>query len=205
MLAELSVKGFLENTASKDPVPGGGSIAALAAAMAAGLSEMVANRTMGRKGFEGVDGEMREIAREALGYRKKLLKDVDRDSEAYARVMAAFRLPKETASEKETRSHAIQEALKGAALVPMEVGRDALKIMDLAGKAVEKGNPNAVTDGAVAAMMARTAVRSALYNVKINLASIKDQTFVEELREEVDWIEKETGGKEKAILSKVNL
>ena len=76
-------------------------------------------------------------------------------AEAYARVMAAFRLPKETASGKETRSRAIQEALKGAALVPMEVGRDALKIMDLAGKAAEKGNPNAVTDGAVAAVIGR--------------------------------------------------
>jgi len=205
MLADLSIKDFLAKTASKDPVPGGGSISALCAAVAAALSEMVAHLTIGRKGYEECASEMEEIAKEANRYREKLVQDIDRDSDAYAAVMAAFQLPKGTDEEKAKRTEAVQNALKNAARVPMSVAEDAFNIIEIAGKALEKGNRNAVTDAAVAAMSARTAVLGALYNVKINLASIKDAEFIGELRERVGFLERQVGIKEKEILSKAGL
>ena len=180
-LADLTLKDFLSKTASKSPVPGGGSVAALSASLAASLSEMVAHLTIGKKGYEALEEEMQEIAKKAFQYRERLIRDIDRDSDAYNDVMAAFKLPKGTEQEQNNRKQAIQEALKNASLVPLGVAKNAFKIIELAGKVVKQGNKNAVTDGVVGVMMARTAVLSALYNVKINLASIKDMDFVERL------------------------
>jgi formiminotetrahydrofolate cyclodeaminase len=205
MLAKLSVVEFLEKTASSDPVPGGGSIAALSAALAASLSEMVANLTMGKKDYAPAEEEMKMISKEASRYRNKLSQDIDKDSDAYRQVIAAFKLPKDTEEKKEQREQAIQVGLKQAALVPLGVAKDAFKIIDLAKQVVKKGNKNAVTDGAVAAMMARTAVLSALYNVKINLGSIKDSAFVDDVLKQIQHLEVEITEKEKEVLLEVNL
>ncbi|MBN2125132.1 MAG: cyclodeaminase/cyclohydrolase family protein [Deltaproteobacteria bacterium] len=205
MLADLSIRDFLAETASGQPVPGGGSVAALSAAAAAGLAEMVANLTIGKKGFEDREGEMGEIAREASGCRDKLLGDIDRDSEAYQGVLQAFRMPRGTEGEKQTRKEAVQAALKHAASVPLAVAGDAFRVMDLAGRALEKGNPNAVTDAAVAVMMARTAVLSAIYNVRINLASITDRDFVRDLSDRVNRLERDVNVKEGEMLSRVRI
>jgi formiminotetrahydrofolate cyclodeaminase len=205
MLAKLSIVEFLEKTASSDPVPGGGSIAALSAALAASLSEMVANLTMGKKDYAPAEEEMKMISKEASRYRNKLSQDIDKDSDAYRQVIAAFKLPKDTEEKKEQREQAIQVGLKQAALVPLGVAKDAFKIIDLAKQVVKKGNKNAVTDGAVAAMMARTAVLSALYNVKINLGSIKDSAFVDDVLKQIQHLEVEITEKEKEVLLEVNL
>jgi formiminotetrahydrofolate cyclodeaminase len=200
-LADLSIKEFLEKTASGSPVPGGGSIAALSAAIAAGLSEMVANLTIGKKGYEATEKQMKVIKKAAADYRNKLIKDIDRDSDAYNDVLAAFRLPKSYELEENFRKQAIQDAFKKASLVPLDVAKNAFKIIDLAEQVVKHGNKNAVTDGAVAVMMARTAVLSALYNVKINLASIKDMDFVKRIRKDITNLESEIENKERKILS----
>lgn len=205
MLTDLTLTEFLEKTASNSPVPGGGSIAALSAAIAASLSEMVAHLTIGKKSYEALEEEMQEIAKEAFQYRERLIRCIDKDSNAYNDVMAAFKLPKSTEQERNNREGAIQEALIHAALVPLDVARDALKVIELAGKAVKQGNKNAVTDAAVAVMMARTAALSALYNVKINLASIKDTNFVEEIREEIKHMESEIVNREREILSDISI
>lgn len=205
MLVDLNIKGFLEETASNAPVPGGGSIAALSGAISAALTEMVANLTIGKKGYEGLEAEMQQIAKDGAKLREKLAADIDRDSDAFNQVMAAFKLPKGTEEEVEARKAAIQEATKNAALVPLEVATDVFHMMKQIAVVVEKGNKNAVTDGAVAAMMARTAVLSALYNVKINLGSIKDETFVKEATEKVQQMEYQVQEIEKEILSKVVL
>ena len=205
MLADKSLKAFLEETASKSPVPGGGSIAAMSAATAAALTEMVANLTIGKKGYEDVQEEMMELASSLPSIRENFVSDIDRDAEAFNRVMDAFKLPKETEEEKTKRRNAIQDSMKNAASVPLAVAKNAFKIMDLIGKVVEKGNKNAVTDGAVAVMMARTAVLSALYNVKINLGSIKDGDFVKVVYDEVNQLEGKVNEIEKEILSKVVL
>jgi formiminotetrahydrofolate cyclodeaminase len=202
-LADLSIKEFLEKTASGSPVPGGGSIAALSAAIAAGLSEMVANLTIGKKGYEATEKQMKVIKKAAADYRNKLIKDIDRDSDAYNGVLTAFRLPKGYEQEEKFRKQAIQDAFKKASLVPLDVAKNAFKIIDLAEQVVKHGNKNAVTDGAVAVMMARTAVLSSLYNVKINLASIKDMDFVKRIRKDVTSLESEIEKKERKILSRL--
>ena len=205
MLADMTVKEFLDQTASSSPVPGGGSVAAFSAGVAAALTEMVANLTLGKKGYEEVQEEMKEIAGKGINYRKQFVEDIDRDSDAFNEVMAAFKLPKETDEEKEARKNAIQAGSKNATLVPLQVAKNAFEMMDMIEKVVEQGNKNAVTDGAVAAMMARTAVLSALYNVKINLGSIKDTAFVEKVTKEMNVLESKVHEMEQKILAKVQL
>jgi len=205
LLSELKITEFLSRTASSDPVPGGGSVSALGAAMAAALSEMVASITIGRKGFETYEKEMLEIVQQARSLRTKLVEDIDRDSDAYSQVLAAFRLANDTEEHKNERSQAIQDGLKQAALIPLGVAKDASELLDLAGKAVAMGNKNAVTDAAVAAMMARTAILGALLNVKINLKSIKDLSFVTDVADQVQKIESRVERKEKNILNQIDL
>ena len=200
MLIEMSLTQFLDKTASGEPVPGGGSAAALSAAAAAGLVEMVANLTIGKKGYEAAEAEMKQLSEKAHLLRRKLTEDIDNDSNAYNRVFSAFKLPRTTEEEKEKRQETIQTGLKHAASVPLGVAEDAFELMKLARTAIEKGNKNAVTDAAVGAMMARTAGLSALYNVKINLGSIKDDVFVNGMQDRVKQLEAETVKLEKEIL-----
>lgn len=205
MLSNLRIMQFLERTASGAPVPGGGSIAALSAAVSASLSEMVANLTIGRKGYEAIENEMKEIAKDAFNYRGKLVHDIDRDSDAFNDVVSAYKLPKSTEENRSNRDRAIQQGLKNAVSVPLSVAKDALRLMELAARVVENGNKNAVTDGAVATMMARTSVLSALYNVKINLLSITDKAFVKDVAKQIKHMEKHTQEREKEILSAIDL
>jgi len=205
LLKDLTITEFLEQTASAEPLPGGGCTAALSAALAASLTEMVANLTIGRKEFQAVEDEMKKIAQTAADLRKKLQNDIDNDAQAYRQVLAAFKLPKKTDDEKKQRSDAIQLAFKTAATVPLGVARDALKIMDLASRAIAQGNQNAVSDGAVGVLASRTAALAALYNVKINLSAVKDPNFVEELTREGKNLENQVIKKEKEILRHIKI
>ncbi len=205
MLTNQKITDFLQKTASGTPVPGGGSISALSAALGASLTEMVANLTIAKKGYEAVENQMKEVAQTVQNLRKKLVTEVDKDSNAYQDVLAAFKLPKTTEDEKEQRTRAIQNAMKNAARVPLGVAYDALQVMDLAEKVIRNGNRNAVSDGAVGTMMARTAVLGALFNVKINLASVKDRAFVEEMMGEVNKLESRVHEREAEILSYVEI
>ena len=119
MLTKLRMIDFLQQTASGTPLPGGGSVSALSAALGASLTEMVANLTVGKTGYQTVEKEMQEIAETAKNLREHLLAEVDNDSNAYNDVLAAFKLPKATAKEKEQRSEAIQQALKMELLYPI--------------------------------------------------------------------------------------
>ena len=205
MLTNQKITDFIMKTASGTPVPGGGSVSALSAALGAGLTEMVANLTIGKKGFESVEAQMAAVVENIRPLREKLAKAMDRDAEAYNEVFSAYKLPKSTEEENETRQKAIQEGLKHAALVPLEVAEDTFRILEAIRTVITKGNPNAVTDGAVATMMARTAVLSALYNVKINLGSIKDEAFVDETKEKIKQLEKQVVKGEREILSQIEL
>ena len=205
MLIEMKLNAFLDKTASSDPVPGGGSISALAAASAAALVEMVANLTSGGKRFEATKTEMKEISVKAAAFREKLSGCIDRDSEAYNQVISSFKMPKNNEAEAKKRTMAIQTALKRAAEVPLEVASETLKVMSLAEIVLKKGNPNAVTDGLVAVMMARTAILGALYNVKINLKSITDASNVLKLSAQVREMEVTVLKKEKDLLALVTL
>jgi formiminotetrahydrofolate cyclodeaminase len=205
LLDALKITKFLEKIAAGTAVPGGGSVAALNAALAASLTEMVANLTVGKKGYEAAEKDMRQIAARASGFRKKLAKDIDNDAAAYNEVLKAFKMAKNTEKDKDRRARAIQAGFKNAALVPLGVARDALGIMELIGKVVRKGNKNAAIDGAVGALAARAAVMGALYNVKTNLNFIDDHKFVKEMAQEVQTIEHLAERKEKEVLSHVDI
>ena len=186
MLVDLTVKEFLNKVAGSDPVPGGGSIAALNGAIASALAAMVANLTIGKKGYELHEELMRHI------------------SEAYDKVFACFKMPKATDEEKAARSTAIQAATKFAALVPMQVARNAYELMTVIMDVARLGNRNAVTDACVAMMSARSAVLGALMNVRINLGSLKDKEFVSKLQSEADELEHLACAKEKELLDEIN-
>jgi len=205
LLVDHKITEYLEKAAAGTAVPGGGSVAALNAALAAGLTEMVANLTVGKKGYEAVEEEMKLLAAKASQLRNKLTAAIDRDADAYTEVMAAYKLPKTTAEETAVRKQKIQGAIKHAALVPLEVAKDALAVIDLAGQAIRKGNKNAASDGAVAAMNARTAALAAIYNVKINLSSIDDDGFVEKLAQEAEELQQQVVEKENEALSHVKI
>ena len=205
MLVNRKITEYLVKAAAGTAVPGGGSVAALNGALAAGLTEMVANLTVGKKGYEAVEEEMKALADKASQLRKKLTAAIDQDADAYTEVMAAYKLPKTTDEETSLRKQKIQDAIKHAALVPLEVARDALAVIDLAGRAIRKGNKNAASDGAVAAMNARTAALAAIYNVKINLSSIQDDSFVEKLAQEVKDLQDQVTEKENEALSYVEV
>jgi len=205
LLTNQKITDFLHKTASGTPVPGGGSVSALSAALGAGLTEMVANLTIAKKGYEAVENQMKEIAETARKLREKLVTEVDKDANAYQDVLAAFKLPKTTEDEKTQRARAIQNAMKNAARVPLGVADDAFQVMDLAEKVIRNGNRNAASDGAVGTMMARTAVLGALFNVKINLASVKDPAFVEEMMQAVNQLESRVHEREAEILSYVEI
>ncbi len=193
---------FSKETASSQPVPGGGSIAAYSGALAAALSEMVANLTVGKKNYKDVEEEMKLIVDKAEMIRTNMLDNIEKDCEAFDKVMVGFKLPKSSEEEKEYRKKTIQKGLIIAAEVPLEIAKEAFEIMPLAEIVVEKGNKNAVTDGLVSAMLARTAVLSALLNVKINLNSIKDEDYVDKTRKVVENLEEMAIEKEKEILNK---
>ncbi len=205
MLANLKITEYLAKAAAGTAVPGGGSVAALNGALAAGLTEMVANLTVGKKGYEAVEEDMKALADKASQLRNKLTAAIDQDADAYTEVMAAYKLPKTTDEETSLRKQKIQDAIKHAALVPLEVARDALAVIDLAGRAIRKGNKNAASDGAVAAMNARTAALAAIYNVRINLSSIKDDAFVEKLAQEAEELQTQVVKRENDALSNVEI
>lgn len=200
MLADLTIKDFLAETAGSAPVPGGGSISALNGAIAAALTEMVVHLTIGKKKYAEVEGQMKTIAIEAALIRERLTEYIDKDSEAYDRVFSAFKLPKETSEQQVVRENEIQRTTKEAALVPMKVAQEIGSVMETIIYVAHKGNQNAVTDACVAMMAARTCVLGALLNVRINLTSIRDEEFVERMRKQADELEAETIRVERKLL-----
>ena len=199
-LVEQRVIDFVAVTASKEPTPGGGAIAALTAATGAALAEMVANLTFGKKGYEAVQSEMEALQAKAQAIRERMLELSQADADVFNIFMNALGLPKNTDEEKAIRTAAIQQAYKDAAMVPFEIGELANQIFDLAELASRKGNQNLITDGIIAAINARAAVKSAFLNVRINLSGIKDESFVAELTSKMYAIEKDLDVKESSII-----
>lgn len=199
-LQDLTLKQFLERTAANEAVPGGGSSAALSAAIATALTEMMANLTMGKNKYAAVEERMKQIAAEMSANRAHLVNDIDRDADAYQLVMDAYRQPKETEAEIAIRDEKIEEATKIASLVPMEVAERAYNLLEPMMEVLETGNRNAVTDGLVGLMTCRTAIMGALLNVRTNLGAINDVAFVVEMRKKCDRMEKETRDKEQQAI-----
>ena len=200
-LVEQRVIDFVAATASKEPTPGGGAIAALTGATGAALAEMVANLTFGKKGYEEVQSEMEELQTKSEAIRNRMLELSQADADVFNIFMNALGLPKNTDEEKIARTAAIQQAYKDAAMVPFEIGELAYQIFELAELASSKGNQNLITDGIIAAINARAAVKAAFLNVRINLSGIKDEAFVANVTAKMNAIEQNLDAKEAAIIS----
>ncbi len=181
-LVDLTVKGFVEETASESPAPGGGSIAATMGAMGAALATMVANLSSHKRGWDDRWEEFSDWAERGKQYHDKLLRLIDEDTNAFDALMACFGMPKSTDAEKAARSLAIQEATKHAIQVPLEVMQTACDSMEVIQAMAEIGNPNSVSDAGVGALAARAAVLGAHLNVKINCGTVDDKAFVESVR-----------------------
>lgn len=202
-LTELTVNGFLEKTYGSDPVPGGGSISALCGALAASLGQMVTALTIGRKKYADVEDDMLRLAPEMEEARNKFVSFIDEDAAAYQVVFDAFKLPKDTEEEKAARKVAIRKATLVAAMVPLEVAKTAVGIMDSIQEIAVKGNKNAITDCCVAMMCARTAAFGAILNVRINLAGLDDKETALRIEEECMALHDEAEIKEAALLNTV--
>ncbi|RLB67159.1 MAG: methenyltetrahydrofolate cyclohydrolase [Deltaproteobacteria bacterium] len=188
MLKDMKVSEFTEELASSSPAPGGGSASSLVGAMGAALGSMVCALTEGRERYRDVWEEMSDVRKGLQENMAQLMELVDRDTEAFNRVMDAFSMPKGSDEEKARRKEAIQEALKGAAASPMEMCRLCLNCMRLMKTVAEKGNPNSITDAGCGALFAWAALRGAALNVRINLSSIRDQEFTDKMSEELSGL-----------------
>jgi formiminotetrahydrofolate cyclodeaminase len=199
MFENNTVKQFVDKTAAPDAVPGGGSVSALAGALAAALAAMAAGFTLKKEAFAAIAPQMERLRREAADLQSKLLAAVDRDSESYRAVLAAFRLPKGTKTEIRVRTAAIQEALKTACRVPLQVAEMARQVAELAVRVARDGNPELITDAGVSVLLARAAALGALMNVRINLANVKDVDLVAQMDRKIMQIKWEIIEKEREI------
>jgi formiminotetrahydrofolate cyclodeaminase len=199
-LVKQNIAMFLDELASSSPAPGGGSVAALAGAVGAALSSMVCNLTRGKQGYEAVQDEINEILKKSEQLREDLTELIDRDTEAFNEVMTALKKPKDTEEQKAQRKNILQTAFTHAAEVPLETARKCLEVLDVAYIVAQKGNTNSISDAAVSALMAQSAVHAAILNIRINLGSIKDDQFVQMVRTEIEEILRSATGKSAMIL-----
>ncbi|MCZ6689843.1 MAG: glutamate formimidoyltransferase [Planctomycetota bacterium] len=190
---------FLGAVASKAPTPGGGTVSALSGALAASLVEMVCNLTTGSKKYAEVKEEFAALAGSMAGTRARLVGLMDEDAEAFDKVMASFKIPKD-APERKAK---IQEAMIGAAETPLETARQCLEVLRQSLVAAGKGNKNALSDAGTAAALARAGIRGAAYNVRINVASIKDESTGSRLRDALEKIESEAVSLDREVSAKV--
>jgi formiminotetrahydrofolate cyclodeaminase len=186
MIKEQSIEVFLEQLAAKTSTPGGGSAAAIMGAMGAALASMVVNFTIGRKGSEAVDAQMRALLAESERMRGDLTDMIRADVEAFDAVMAAYGMPKDSEEQKERRSAAIQAALKTATDVPLSCAQRCAELIRLVRPVAEHGNRNVISDAGVAVLAAEAALRSAALNVYVNLGSLKDPEFVAGRRHQLE-------------------
>jgi formiminotetrahydrofolate cyclodeaminase len=162
---------------------------------------MVARLTVGKANNPVLDETMSTFIDRASHLRIRLMSDVDRDSDAYGAVMKGYRMPKVSEEEQNARTSAIQDALKEAARVPLSVAEAGVTLLTLARRLVREGNSSAMSDAVVAALMARSAVIGALFNVRINVASIKDSVFRKEMEQRTESLEREAMEIETEVLT----
>jgi len=189
-LLRLSLREFANELSMDSPTPGGGSVAALCAALSAALSAMVANLTVGKKGYEEVEQEMKQAAVAAQALKDDLLRAVDEDTRAFNKVMEAFKLPRATEDQVKEKEAAVENAFKEATLVPLAVLEKCIVLLELAKAVATKGNKNSLSDAGVAGVVAEAAARGASDNVKINLLGIKDNAFKEDIKKRAEGLEK---------------
>lgn len=203
-LVAMTVREFTNEVSRESPAPGGGSIAALAGALGASLSSMVANLTANKAGTEEIDEILNKAAEDCLEIKDKLLKAVDDDTNAFNAYMDARRLPQKTDAEKSVRDTAMLEGLKQAVMVPLETAKLSYRAIEIAQIVVQFGNINSITDVGVGAQIAFVGVQGGIYNVLINLKDISDESFNEKMRKECADLKSRAIEKLSVVASKVD-
>jgi len=203
MLIDKTVTQFLDELASNSPAPGGGSVAALAGAAGAALASMVCNLTIGKKKYAEVQDEMKAVLEQTELLRKELTQLIDKDTEAFNSLMAAFGLPKGTEQEQSARSAAIQTATKAATLVPLSVMRTCEKGLLHARTVAQKGNKNSGSDAGVAALLLQAGCAGAALNVRTNLGGLNDTEFVQQIAQQSKEIARNVEKLSREVLAEV--
>lgn len=202
-LVSMTVDRFADEVSSESPAPGGGSVSALAGSLAAGLAAMVANLTVGKKGYEPAWGELSGLAERAQAVKDRLIKAVDDDTEAFNAAMAAMRMPKGTPEERAARDAALEAGYQQATRVPLETAQACLEALALAKEAAEKGNVASASDAGVAALLARAGVEGGALNVLTNLGSVKDEAFKTACRAAVDSLRRDAAARCEQVLERI--
>lgn len=202
-LVTMPLEDFVIETASESPAPGGGSVSAAVGAMAASLVTMVANLSSHKRGWDERWEEFSDWAVRGQAIQAELLRLVDADTRAFDAVLAAMQLPKETQAEKDARRATLDAAIVAAARIPFTVMQQSMKVFDIAQAMADTGLPASVSDAGVAACCARTAVRGAWLNVKINAGTLKDRSLVQPMLAEGEMLVKEADRREGEILGLV--
>lgn len=186
MYLDGSIRQYLDDAASNKSAPGGGSVSAAAGALGASMASMACNFTVGKKKFADVEEQVKEILALCEENRNKLLALMDADVSEYSKVTAAYGMPKDTDEQKEARRAAIQEALKAAMAVPLDAMRACSSVIASLKNLVDIANPNLISDVGVAAILCTAGLEGAKLNVEINLAYLKDEALVNQVRQEID-------------------
>jgi glutamate formiminotransferase/formiminotetrahydrofolate cyclodeaminase len=203
-LIEMNLTQFADETASESPAPGGGSVAAYCGTLGISLATMVANLSSHKRGWDHRWEEFSEYAEKGQALKNQLLAAVDEDTAAFNRIMEAFGMSKDSEKEVAERKKAISDATRNAAEVPLKVAEIALESLDIIKAMVEKGNPNSITDAGVGALCARTAVKGAVMNVRVNLQGFEDAEFVKKSLAKAKELETKADEIEREIVAYVN-
>lgn len=182
-MLDQSVASFLERLGSREPTPGGGSVAALTGALAAALAAMVCRLTIGKQRYAEHEAELQAVLAQADALRQQLASLVEQDVAAYEGLSAAYKLPRESQAEQEARDQAIQAALQPATETPLRIAESAARVVDLAPVVIRKGSVVAVSDAGMAALLGAAALQSAALNVHINLGSLSDGASADAYRQ----------------------
>jgi methenyltetrahydrofolate cyclohydrolase len=186
MIKQSSLEGFLDELASRNATPGGGSAAAMMAAMGAALLSMVCHLTIGKPKYRDVEAELSTILGRTEQLRRQLTEMIEEDVESFGAVMRAYAMPRQTPEESVLRSQAVQNALKEATQVPLRCCRICREIIELSAVVAQKGNSHVVSDAGVAVLVAHAALRSGALNVMINVKAMTDPQFVANQLTELD-------------------
>jgi methenyltetrahydrofolate cyclohydrolase len=200
-LNEQTINAFLGTLASSAPTPGGGSVAGISGAMAAGLVSMVCSLTIGKKQFAEIEDEVRGILDRAEGLRRELQALAQADIEVFGRLSAAYKLPRTTDADAASRRAAIQQVTRSAAEVPLRTAQAAAALIPLCTSLATRCARLIVSDIGVAALLARATVQSAILNVEINLAGLEDAIFVRETRAQLEDLSVGLGEETEGILA----
>ncbi|QQS37825.1 MAG: cyclodeaminase/cyclohydrolase family protein [Ignavibacteriales bacterium] len=199
-----SLQNYLDEVASDSPTPGGGNVAAFSGALACSLGIMVCNLSIGKKKYIEVEEELKDVKFQLENFKEKFLQLAEEDNAAFNKVMAAFKMPKETDAQKSERDAKIEEATMGAANVPAEVIKVCKNVIPSVQVVAQKGNQNSLSDAGVAVSLLKSAAQGAMLNVVINCSALKDQSAASDLQNKTDLIYNDIRAESVVILNEIN-